>query len=108
LAAQGLQGLQGLCLYPGPQGLAAQGLHGFIMWPLCFAAHGFAPQGFAAQGLHGLAAICMESTLVMLLAAASGRTFKAPTPVSAAILTAVIVFLIMSVPSLWFERFLLS
>jgi hypothetical protein len=50
VAAQGLQGLQGLAAAQGLQGLvAAQGLHGL---------HGL----FAAQGLQGLAAACRRGT----------------------------------------------
>ena len=95
LAAQGLQGF-----------FAAHGLHGF------FAAHGLQGlQGFfAAHGLHGLhafflaaqglqglhAASSMISEFVVVDAAcASGNTLMAPTPVRAATLTALIVFLNM-------------
>jgi hypothetical protein len=81
--------LQGLHAFFAAHGL--QGLHAF------FAAHGL--QGlhafFAAHGLQGLhaAASWIISPLLTPVACASGSTLIAPTPVSAATLRALTVFL---------------
>jgi hypothetical protein len=94
LAAHGLQGLQPFLAAHGLQGLqaaaffflAAQGLHGL-----------HAPQPFLAE--HGLQ---LASSIISEVdepdaACASGRTLIAPTPVRAAMLTALMVFL-----NMWF------
>jgi len=83
LAAHGLHGLQAF--------LAAQGLQGLQAF---FAAHGLhGLQAFFAA--HGLQAAASSMILVGVpdAAWASGRTLMAPTPVRAATLTALIVFL---------------